>query len=146
MYTYVYTYMLFFVRRLFSLKHLFWQLDMSLGQFKIGKERATFRDEVRNDIAQAIEGVIEKIMVIFFKPTHDAPRRYLPSTSGRASPSESMGAASRPPHPPPPASPPWWAPGAIKVGVRLLPGLCGMDKRLVDVFEQLLAQVRVEHS
>ena len=141
----MYTYMHAFVRRLFSLKHLFWQLDMSLGQFKIGKERATFRDEVRNDIAQGIEGAIEKIMVIFFKPTHDAPRRYLPS-SGRASPSESMGAASRPPHPAPPASLPWWAPGAIKVGVRLLPGVCGMDKRLVDVFEQLLAQVRVEHS
>ena len=109
---------------------------MSLGQFKIGEERAKFRDEVRNDISQAIEGVIEKIMVIFFKPTHDAPRRYLPSSSGRASPSESMGAASRPPCPA----------DAIKVGVRLLPGVCGMDKRLVDVFELLLDQVRVEHS
>jgi hypothetical protein len=107
---------------------------MSLGQFKIGEERAKFRDEVRNDISQAIEGVIEKIMVISFKPTHDAPRRYLPSSSGRASPSESRGAASRPPA------------CAIKAGVRLLPGVCGMDKRLVDVFELLLAQVRVEHS
>ena len=119
---------------------------MTFGQFKIGKERATFRDEVRNDIAQAIEGDIEKILITFFKSTRDEPRRCLPSSPDRASPSVSMIAATRPPCAAAPASLPCWKSATMRVGVRLLPGVCGMYKRLVDVFERLLPQVRVEHS